>query len=229
MKTTAVIAALLAGQLLFSAEPKALSPETALGWLKFGNERHQSGRYIHWHQSVERRKQVASRQSTSAVVLTCSDSQVPPEILFDQGLGDLFVVRVAGNTAGEKELASIEHGANRLRAPLVVVLGHQDCGVVQDAVGGTPVKGSAGSIMAALAPAVERSRGLSGNHVDNAVRANVDAVVRQLAASPALGHLAASRRLKVVGGYYSSHTGAVQWLGEGSVSAPQPAVTSQRH
>ncbi|MFN7923138.1 MAG: carbonic anhydrase [Bryobacteraceae bacterium] len=201
------------------------SPDVALGWLKYGNERHVGAKYVHWHQTMDRRQEVAKGQKPHAIVVSCSDSRVPPEIVFDQGLGDLFVVRVAGHVVGEKELGSIEYAAEHLNAPLIVVMGHQRCGALQAAVGGGAAAGHIGSLIASLTQAVERSKPLPGDPLDNAIHTNVDTVVEQLRDSePVLGHMVRSGKIKVVGAYYSLDTGKVEWLGEEGSRARMSAL-----
>ena len=181
--------------------------------LKAGNDRHVAKKYEHPHQTPARQHELASGQHPGATILACADSRVPPEILFDQGLGDLFVVRVAGNIAADDELASIEYGAEHLNVPLIVVLGHQKCGAVTAAVEGGEAPGHLPALMKLLAPAVEKSKGMAGDRVDNAVRLNVQQVVTQLRGSrPILGDLVAKGTVRVVGGVYSLDTGRVDWL-----------------
>jgi len=140
---------------------------------------------------------------------------VPPEIIFDQGLGDLFVVRVAGNVATDTEIGSLEYGAEHLHIPLLVVLGHESCGAVTAAVQGGKAEGHIAALLSLIKPAVVQSRGLPGDPVANAVRANVQMVVQQLRSStPILSELVAHGKLKVVGGVYSLETGEVTWLSD---------------
>ncbi len=192
------------------------APDAALEWLRYGNERHVEGRYVHWHQSPERRREVAMQERPHAIVLTCSDSRVPPELVFDQGIGDLYVVRVAGNVAGEKELASIEYAAEQLGVSLVVVLGHQRCNIVQMAVRGGAMPGHLGSIVASLSAAVARAKAMPGDAADQAAQINVETVVDQLRESePVLGKLSRAGRLKVTGAFYNVDRGDVTWMGSG--------------
>ena len=187
--------------------------DAALAELKAGNEHHAAKRYEHPHETADRQQELASGQHPDASVLACADSRVPPEIVFDQGLGDLFVIRVAGNVAGDDELASLEYAAEHLNVPLIVVLGHQKCGGVTAAVQGGEAPGHLPALMKLLQPAVEKTKGTPGDPVANAVRANVQMVVEQLRASkPLLGQLAAAGKMKVVGGVYSLDTGRVDWL-----------------
>ena len=198
----------------FAADAPGTGPsaQTALQWVKFGNERHMVGRYVHWHQSAARRMEVAVGQRPHTIIVSCSDSQVPPEILFDQGLGDLYVVRVAGNVVGDHELASIELAAERLGVPLVIVLGHQRCAAVAAAVKGGDMPGHLGTLISALAPAVSRTKALEGDRVDNTAHANVRAVVEAIRNSePVLSQMVNSGKLEVVGAYYSLDTGEVRW------------------
>ncbi len=191
-----------------------ITADSVLADLKSGNEHHVRHQYQHPHETAARQRELTTRQNPHAEILSCSDSRVPPEIVFDQGLGDLFIVRVAGNVAGDTEIGSLEYGAEHLHIPLLVVLGHESCGAVTAAV-----QGGAQAHIAALVnlikPAVEKSRKVPGDKVANAVRANVQLVVQQLRTStPVLSELVAHGKLKVVGGIYSLETGTVTWLGD---------------
>jgi len=192
-----------------------ITPDSALAELKDGNAHHAAHRYKHPHENAARLRQLASGQHPHAEVLSCADSRVPPEILFDQGLGDLFVVRVAGNVVSDTELGSLEYGAEHLHVPLLIVLGHQRCGAVTAAVEGGEVPGHISALTELLRPAVEKTRGMPGDRVENAVRANVEMVVKQLRTSgPVLEKLVSRGELKVVGAIYSLDTGQVTWLPE---------------
>ena len=170
-------------------------------------------RYQHPHETAERQRELASSQSPHAEILSCADSRVPPELIFDQGLGDLFIIRVAGNVVSDTELGSLEYGAEHLHVPLLVVLGHQHCGAVTAAVEGGEAEGHIAALVNLLRPAVEKTQGMPGDHVENAVKANVEMVVKQLRAStPILAKLVSEGKLKVVGAVYSLDTGKVTWL-----------------
>src|SRR5215813_6659283 len=160
-----------------------VTADSVLRELKAGNAHHVAHHYQHPHESAGRQRELTSAQHPHAQILSCSDSRVPPEIVFDQGLGDLFVVRVAGNVAADTELASLEYGAEHLHIPLLVVLGHQHCGAVTAAVEGGQPEGHLDKLMELLRPAVEKSRDLPGDHVENAVKMNVEIVVAQLRTS----------------------------------------------
>jgi len=196
------------------AEEK-ISPDSALAELKTGNEHHMSHRYQHPHESAERQRELVQGQNPHAEILSCADSRVPPEIVFDQGLGDLFVVRVAGNVATDTELGSLEYGAEHLHIPLLVVLGHERCGAVTAAIEGGAAEGHIATLINLLKPAVDKTHGLPGDPVANAVRTNVELVVKQLRSStPILSELVTHGKLRIVGGVYSLQTGAVTWLPE---------------
>ena len=195
-----------------SHQTETVTSDSALAELKAGNEHHARHQYQHPHENIARQRELTAGQHPHAEILSCADSRVPPEIIFDQGLGDLFVVRVAGNVASDTELGSLEYGAEHLHIPLLVVLGHESCGAVTAAV-----QGGAEAHIAALVnlirPAVEKTRGQPGDPVSNAVRANVQLVVQQLRAStPILSELVAHGKLKIVGGVYSLETGKVTWV-----------------
>ena len=190
-----------------------ISAESVLAELKAGNEHHVAHRYQHPHETGDRQRELLTGQHPHAEILSCSDSRVPPEIIFDQGLGDLFIVRVAGNVASDTEIGSLEYGAEHLHIPLIVVLGHESCGAVTAAVQGGPPEGHIAALVSLIKPAVEKSRGMSGDPVSNAVGINVEMVVKQLRTStPRLSELVAHGKLKIIGGVYSLKTGSVTWL-----------------
>jgi len=206
-----LLAMTLTGQ---QVEPN-VTPDFAIAELKRGNAHHVRHQYQHPHDTIARQRELVAGQHPHAEILSCADSRVPPEIIFDQGLGDLFVVRVAGNVATDTEIGSLEYGAEHLHIPLLVVLGHESCGAVTGAVQGGDAAGHIAVLMSLIKPAVERSRGMSGDPVANAVRANVQLVVQQLRSStPILAELVAHGKLKIVGAVYSLETGEVTWLSE---------------
>lgn len=203
-----------------AAQHSMPSADSVLAELEAGNLHHVSKRYNHPHQTAARQHELASGQQPHAATLSCADSRVAPEIVFDQGLGDLFDVRVAGNVAGDAEVASIEYAAEHLNVPLVVVIGHQRCGAVTAAVEGGEAHGHLPSLLDPIRPAVERASRLPGDRVDNAVKINVEMVVDQLRTSqPVLATLVGTRHLRIVGAVYSLDTGRVEWLPERSPAA----------
>ena len=206
---------LLAGVLHAQIPSTGPSVEVALSWLRYGNERHAAGKAVHWHQTIGRRQAVAKAQKPFAIIVSCSDSSVPPEILFDQGIGDLFVIRVAGPTMGERELAIIEFAAGEFRVPLAIVMGHQHCSLVAAAMRRGPASGAMGVLLAPIAVSTARAQGLPGDSIENATLAHVDNTVALIRdAEPMLAPLVRAGKLKVVGSYYNAGSGEVRWLGE---------------
>lgn len=191
-----------------AAEP--ISADQALQQLMDGNQRYSRHKLAHPHQDGNRLLELAKGQHPFATILSCADSRVTPEIVFDQGLGDLFVVRVAGNIIDNAVLGSIEYAAQYLGVPLVMVLGHERCGAVSAAVEGGSAPVHINSLVQAIQPAVEKAKGSSGDLIDNAVRANVQMVVSQMKASEPLAGLVRSQKLKIVGGRYDLDKGAVE-------------------
>jgi len=187
-------------------------PDAALQKLLAGNQRFTQHHPQHPHQSHARMLELAQSQHPFATVLTCADSRVPVELLFDQGIGDIFDIRVAGNIATPETVGSIEYAVALLSTPIVMVLGHERCGAVTAAVKNAPLPGDIGSFVKAILPAVDRAKELSGDVVDNAVIANVHYQIEQLKRSPVLTERLRSGDLKIVGGRYDLDTGAVKTL-----------------
>jgi carbonic anhydrase len=215
--TTAVLAlSLTAMPLLAEADKHDLaqpSPAAALDLLVKGNKRYAAGRPLHPHQNRRLRHTLAKEQHPFATVLSCSDSRVPPELVFDEGLGDLFVIRVAGNVVDDAVTGSIEYAAEHLHVPLIVVLGHTNCGAVDAAIKGGEPNTHIDALVKAIRPAVDQARGESGPLLLNAVRDNVKLVVNQLRASePILGKLHAQGRIQIVGAVYDLDAGTVEYL-----------------
>ena len=210
--------ALLIINFLWSGDQQAqikAGPDAAITELKAGNDRHSQHKYQHPHETLARQMELIKAQSPEAEILSCSDSRVPPEIVFDQGLGDLFVIRVAGNVASDTEIGSLEYGAEHLHIPLLVVLGHESCGAVTAAVQAGEPEGHIANLVDLIKPAIDKSRGMPGDQVSNAVRTNVQMVVQNLRKStPILSELVAEGKLKIVGAVYSLETGKVTWLND---------------
>ncbi len=199
------------------APAPGVGPDEALKRLLEGNARYAAGKARRPRQAAGRRAEVARGQAPFAIVLGCADSRVPPEIVFDQGLGDLFVVRVAGNIAEDAGIGSIEYGAEHLGARLVLVLGHAECGAVAAALEaaekGVAVPGHLGRVVQAILPAVHAVKDRPGDRLDHAVRANVGlAVGRLVAAEPVLAALSKEGKLRIVGGRYDLRSGRVEIL-----------------
>ncbi|WP_198299625.1 carbonic anhydrase [Tumebacillus avium] len=148
------------------------------------------------------------------MILSCSDSRVPPEVVFDRGLGDLFVTRVAGNVIGDEVLGTLEYGAEHLHVPLIVVMGHERCGAVQAVVQGGEPPGRVKSLHQRIAPAVQAAKKHHpADLVDESVRMNVKLVVDQIQQSqPVLASMIRQGKVKVVGARYDLDSGVVEWL-----------------
>ncbi|MBM0742059.1 carbonic anhydrase [Phormidium sp. CLA17] len=188
-------------------------PDAALQKLLEGNQRFTRHQPQYPHQSHARMQELAQTQHPFATVLTCADSRVPVELLFDQGIGDIFDIRVAGNIATPETIGSIEYAVALLGTPVVMVLGHERCGAVTAAVNNNvTLPGEIGSFVEAILPAVAKVKGLSGDAVDNAVIANVHYQIEQLKRSPVLTERLRSGDLKIVGGRYDLDTGTVKIL-----------------
>lgn len=190
----------------------SLSPETALEKLLAGNERFVQQKLEHPDQSFSRVKEVASAQHPFATILSCADSRVTAEIIFDQGLGDLFDVRIAGNIATPEAIGSIEYAVALLGSPLLMVLGHERCGAVTAAVKNEVLPGEIGTFIKPIQPAVAKTRSQPGDPVDNAVIANVQYQVERLQQSPLLMAQVEAGKLKIVGGRYDLDSGKVMML-----------------
>jgi len=198
-----------------------VSADQALEWLIEGNKRFVNGKRRHERENATRREKLIQRQCPFAVVLACSDSRVPVELLFDQGFGDLFVIRVAGNVIGENEVGSIEFAVAHLRTELIFVLGHQNCGAVTAAL-------EPDSVRANQLPGIRKLLG----HIDPAledidpdlekserIRLGVEANVRwsmtQLGELPEITQMIKRGRVRIVGGVYDLNTGKVEIIETG--------------
>jgi carbonic anhydrase len=167
-------------------------------------------------QAAKRRAELTKTQHPFAIIISCSDSRVPPEIIFDQGLGDLFVLRVAGNVLNDESLGSIEYAVDHLAVRLIVALGHQSCGAVKAAKQTIAAKAEAPghiqSLVRAIRPAVEAT---VDDKLDATIEANVKNVVQALRSStPILKPKVDSGEVHVIGGYSSLDTGAVTFVAE---------------
>ena len=157
-----------------------------------------------------RLKEVSTGQNPLVSILSCADSRVPTAIIFDRGLGDLFVVRDAGNIATPEEIGSLEYGTAILGSKVLMVLGHEKCGAVKAALENKPLPGQIGSIVAAIQPAVDRaSKNDSEEFYVETIKRNVMLQVERLNSSPLLYDLVQAGNLKIVGAYYSLTTGEV--------------------
>ncbi len=181
------------------------NPHDAIDSLFEGNLRYVKGHIKkHTHYSV-RRMELQKEQRPFAVIVGCSDSRVPPEIIFDQGLGDLFVVRVAGQVVGPIELDSIEYGVKYLGASVIFVLGHENCGAVNAVLSNqtTDIE----DVAALIRPAIQTNETL-----ENAVKSNVRYVVEDLKNTRVIRQLKLEGKVDVIGGYYHLPNGRVEPL-----------------
>jgi carbonic anhydrase len=197
---------------------RELTPDQALALLRNGNAAFLRGEQTSVLTGAQRRLTLAVGQEPFAAYVSCSDSRVPPELLFGRGLGELFIIRNAGNTVDTVALGSIEFAVAVLKVPLVVVMGHESCGAVKaasDVVSSNATfPGAIGKMIEPIVPAVLQARGLPGDPLENAVRQNVRRVVKQLreAADPLLLEPQRAGRLKVVGAYYKLGSGEVDFF-----------------
>jgi carbonic anhydrase len=193
------------------------SADQALKMLVDGNARYAGGKAEHLNQTADRRAEVAKGQKPFAVVLTCADSRVSPEVVFDAGLGDLFVVRVAGNIADDSVLGSIEYAVEHLNSPLVVVMGHERCGAVTAAIdaattGHTPPP-HLDSLVNAIRPAVESEKpDPKETLLDRVIDANVRFTAAKISQDEVVDHLIKEGKVKVVGGHYDLDSGEFKVL-----------------
>lgn len=209
-------------------EPAKVLPDSALQLLLLGNKNFAAGRAIRPDQTVARRLELAGGQRPFAIVLTCADSRVSPEIYFDQGLGDLFVLRNAGNVLDDHVIGSIEYAVEHLGATLIVVVGHSKCGAVAATVAGGHAPGHLPSIVHSIQPAVEKTAGLPGDKVDHAVRMNAQLVAAELAqCGPLLNEAVAKGALKVVAARYDLASGKVEILRPLGAAADAPATAKK--
>ncbi|MCK6456182.1 MAG: carbonic anhydrase [Phycisphaerae bacterium] len=216
------VAVVAPGSLLHGGEPTAGAPrpDEVMRLLQAGNARFSGGQPAHPRVGPERRMEtVTAGQHPIATIVSCSDSRVPVELIFDEGIGDLFVIRVAGNVCGTDETGSIEYGIEHLGTPLLVVMGHRECGAVTAVCRQTHTEGSIPMLLAHIRPAVERTRvrrpELRGPDLVNAaIRENVwHGIEDVLTHSEIARGRVASGKLMIVGAIYDLRTARVAWLG----------------
>jgi carbonic anhydrase len=196
----------------YAQEKPAVTAEQALERLKKGNEKFVADRSEAQNVGAERRRELAKGQHPFAVILTCADSRVTPEYIFNQGLGDIFVLRVAGNVADPFELGSMEYGVEQLHVPLIVVLGHSKCGAVDAALGENKPHGNLGKLI----EQIHAGKDLPSEK-DAALKAAIQNNARHQATSltersDVLKEFVEHKRLRIVSGVYDLATGKVEWL-----------------
>lgn len=223
VKKVAVLAGVLVawGSLVFASGGGAgISPDEALQKLMDGNKR-----YVEQQMTgsklcdVKARESLATGQKPYAIILSCSDSRVPPEIIFDRGLGEIFVIRVAGNVPDPIILGSVEYAAEHLGSPLIMVLGHERCGAVTAAVDakGAP-HGNIGAILKQIAPAVKQAKKAAAGKdkpqlIETATDQNIKLVAANLTKqSPVITHLVKEKKVRIVGAKYDLDDGKVSLM-----------------
>jgi carbonic anhydrase len=193
-----------------AAAQSALSPDAALKELVDGNKRFTSGRLTHHEQDLAILKQnTVEKQEPFAAVLSCADSRVPVELIFDQSIGHIFVTRVAGNVATPEIIGSLEYGAAVLGTKVILVMGHSSCGAVKATIQGKGVPGQISALFPHIQPAVDQA----GTNLEATTKANAKiqaALLRD--ASTVISGLVKENKLRVVAGYYDLGTGAVELI-----------------
>jgi carbonic anhydrase len=210
----------VAPQLWASSTAPGMQPDEAVAKLKEGNARFVSGAPQRPNQDQDRRSNTASAgQHPFATVLGCSDSRAPVEMLFDSGIGDIFVIRVAGNVADTDEIGSVEYAVDHLGTPVLVVLGHTQCGAVTAVAKNAEVHGKIAPLIAKIRPAVAKTKALypqstGDDFINEAIRSNVWQSIEDIfRSSPVTAAKVLSGQLKVVGAIYHIDSGSVHWLG----------------
>lgn len=195
----------------------SVTADEAIARLKAGNAKYLSAPQLCAADLAKQREQVAKAQTPWATVITCSDSRVPPELLFGGvGLGELFVARTAGNTADTATMGTIEYGAEHLGIPLIVVMGHERCGAVAAACQVVEKKakfpGAIGALVSAIVPAAQAVYKKPGDFVDNAVRENAKRTAAKVGGSAIVSHLVKAGKVKVLAARYDLDDGKVEFL-----------------
>ncbi len=212
LAVTALLSGLfVTGLIATPSAPAALDANAALVALKAGNERFLSEAHATPYSSADRREKTAEGQQPLAVVVACADSRTAPEIVFDQHLGDLFVIRTAGGLVDDYALGSIDYAVQHLGTRLVVVLGHEHCGAVHAAIESPGATGNIGALVKDIQPAVAavRTDDDEAGLLDRAVHENARQVAAKIAERGEFGP--AASEVRIVSGCYSLHTGAVEW------------------
>lgn len=191
----------------------AITPKEALQRLMDGNSRYVEDRLLHPDRNTERREATSATQEPFAAILGCSDSRVPPEIVFDQGVGDLFVVRVAGNVVGPVELASLEYTIKYLHSSIIVVLGHAKCGAMKAVLEGTTEDIEA--VADLIEPMIQGCKSECkpcNDLLDVCVKENARHVAKLIREQPLMKKYIEEQKIDVVAGYYDLATGKVEIL-----------------
>jgi len=201
--------ALAAGAMAADPTTPSVPPDEALSRLKAGNERFAQSKVSEGKPVGARRAETAQDQHPFAIIVGCADSRTAPEIIFDQNIGDLFVIRTAGNLVDDYALGSIEYAVDHLGTRLIVVLGHQRCGAVKAALGSGSAPGHVNSLVRDIQPAVAATKGKEGDALTNAVHENDAMVAAKIRKQAQLGEHASE--VRIIEGYYDLDTGKVEW------------------
>ena len=187
----------------------SVSPDAALARLKAGNARFVANPVSKGKPTAARRAETAQTQHPFAIIVGCADSRTTPELVFDQNIGDLFVIRTAGNLIDDHGLGSIEYAVDHLGTRLIVVLGHERCGAVKAALASATAPGHVNSLVRDIQPAVEAAKGEKGDRLTNTVKANARLVAEKIGKEAELGEH--KSEVLIVTGYYDLDTGVVEW------------------
>jgi carbonic anhydrase len=198
------------------SEGPAANAEEALQRLMDGNKRYVANKSVSLNESASRRVAVAAGQQPFATIFGCIDSRVPPELVFDRGLGDLFVIRTAGQVVDSAVLGSLEFTVAEVHVPLLMVLGHENCGAVKATLetleAGATAEADINYLVEGIRPAVEKAGGRSGDEIENVVRVNVELVVERLKETSVLSQAVEKGELRIVGARYDLDTGVVELI-----------------
>jgi carbonic anhydrase len=193
-----------------------ISGNEALQLLKEGNKRFTTGNPKVKDIGKTRRDELLSKgQKPFAIIVSCSDSRVPPELIFDQALGDLFVIRTAGNIVDSIAVGSIEYGVEHLGSPLLVILGHSNCGAVKATVDGGEAPGCIAAIVDKITPSVQKAKsaGAAGNELyETSCLENIKATINEIMESHIVQHFIKDGKLTVIGAKYHLDSGEVEFL-----------------
>jgi carbonic anhydrase len=214
IRRLALITAMLTSDTAIASDPTtpSVTADEALSHLKAGNERFANAKESAVKPIAARRAATAKEQHPFAVVVACADSRTAPEIVFDQTIGDLFVIRTAGGLVDDYALGSIEYAVEHLGTRLIVVLGHERCGAVTAALGSGFAPGHINSLVRDIQPAVAASKGKSGDALTNAIHENDTEVAAKIRSQAEFGEHA--DQVRVVEGYYNLDTGKVEWASD---------------
>jgi carbonic anhydrase len=190
----------------------SVSVDAALDKLKAGNAHFSSTKVSEGKPTAAKRAETAQAQHPFAIIVACADSRTSPELIFDQNIGDLFVIRTAGNLVDDHGLGSIEYAVEHLGTRLIVVLGHERCGAVTAALASDSAPGHVQSLVRDIQPAVEATKGKQGDALDLTIAENAHLIAARIRKEAVLSELA--KEVRIVSGVYDLDTGKVEWAKE---------------